>query len=176
MTLIAFLSLSLAWTTLWLTEPTHFKVREIILDILCFNLLCEQVSLVEKQDDRDRPETPVIDDCVKNVDAFLEPIGDAVFKQCLVESTRSYEKEDRRYFIETLEPFLPLWSLPSYIDESEWDTLNINDIFVNSTGSFSRMKNVFFWWNIALCGCGEGEREREREREMREYTRFETRI
>ena len=58
----------------------YFKGSEIILDALHFDLLHEQVGLVEEQDDRDRPETPVIDDCVENVDALLESIGDTVLE------------------------------------------------------------------------------------------------
>ena len=122
----------------------------MIPNALHFDLFREQVSLVEEQDDRDWPETPVIDNCVKNVDALLEPIGHTVLEQCLVKGTWCNEEENWRHFVETLEPLLSLWPLASNIDKSEGNTFDVDQVLMDTTGSFTRVKNIILGWYIAL--------------------------
>lgn len=132
----------------------YLKIGEMILNALRFDLLNEQVSLVEEQDDWDWPETPVIDDCVENVDALLESIGHAIFKQRLVKGARRNEKENRRHLVETLEPFLSLWSLATNINESEGHPFDVDEVLVDTTGGFTRVKNIILTWYIALYNGG----------------------
>lgn len=59
------------------------KLREIVFDGNLFYLLLEQVCFVQKKDDRDIAEHPVVDDGFKDVEGFAEPVGLPVLHQHL---------------------------------------------------------------------------------------------
>lgn len=63
------------WSALNLT---HLKVSKIVRNALDFDLLGQKIAFVEKEDDRDRSKTPVVDNGVKDVNAFHQPVSDSV--------------------------------------------------------------------------------------------------
>lgn len=59
------------------------KLLEIVFDGNLLHFLLEQVCFVQKQDDGDVVEHPVVDDGFKDVEGFAEPVGLPVLHQHL---------------------------------------------------------------------------------------------
>ncbi len=84
-------------------------------------------------------EAPVVDNRVKDVDALNKTIGYPILEQRLVVRAGWDHKKNRGHFVETLEPFLSLWSLAAHVYEPEWYAPDINIVLVDTASGLSRM-------------------------------------
>ena len=69
-------------------------VGEVVANRLVSNLIHEQVSLVEEEDDGDAAEAAVVDNRVEDVYALDDSVGHAVLQQTLVKRARRHKKQD----------------------------------------------------------------------------------
>ncbi len=113
------------------------EIWEVVADAAVLDLVYEEIRLVEKEDDRYTAEAPVVDDRVKDIDAFHQTVGDAVLKEGLVEGTGGDEEQDGGDFIKALEPLVSLGTLPAHVNKAEGDPFDVNEVFVDAASSFT---------------------------------------
>ena len=118
--------------------------RKVVRYVRHFDLLGEQIRFVEKENNGHVPKALVVYDCLEDVDALGEPIRRPIFHENLIVAARRDEKDDRRHFVEALEPFRSLRSLPADVDHFEWNALDGEVVLEDAARRLARAKHVLF--------------------------------
>lgn len=126
------------------------KLREVVADVGDADLLGEQVSLVEEEDDGDVRKRLVVDDRVEYVARLDETVRAAVLEEHLVVLARRCEEENRADVVEALVPALALRALAADVDEAERNAADEELVFGDALRRFSGVKHVLCCRHVTL--------------------------
>jgi hypothetical protein len=114
----------------------------------CKDFFREQVLLVEKKDDGDGTQPPVVPYGLEEVETFAQPVLGGILPQHHVVRATRRDEDDRRDVIEALDPFSSFVSLATDIEHVEVDFVNLEERFEYAAGKYTAAQDVLLRWSV----------------------------
>jgi hypothetical protein len=135
----------------------------------CKDFFREQVLLVEKKDDGDGTQPPVVPYGLEEVETFAQPVLGGILPQHHVVRATRRDEDDRRDVIEALDPFSSFVSLATDIEHAakrkkndkktvstfpatflllEVDFVNLEERFEYAAGKYTAAQDVLLRWSV----------------------------
>lgn len=126
------------------------ELRKIVRNITRFDFVFQEISLVQKENNRDVREAFVIDNRFKYHAGLDETIRLSILHDHLVECARRDHEQDGCHFIKALEPLRALRPLPTDIDHDKGDALDLEIVLLDALRRFTGVQCILLCWHKVL--------------------------
>mmetsp|Transcript_17333 Transcript_17333/g.51777 ORF Transcript_17333/g.51777 Transcript_17333/m.51777 type:complete len:342 (+) Transcript_17333:168-1193(+) len=123
---------------------TTIIVGERNLKIMFLDLLLEQITLVQEENNRCACEPSTVADFVEQLQRFMHTVDSLIFIQSLVVLTEGHEENHSSHVLETMNPLLSLTTLATHIDHLEVCVVNRKISLRNTSCLGTRTQNILF--------------------------------
>jgi hypothetical protein len=105
--------------------------------VSCLHFLLQQIRLVKKKDNGYMPEAFIVDNCIKDIQAFDHSICRTILHECLIKGTGCNEENDGCDLVKALKPFGALGALSTHINHKKWHSFHLKIVFTDASCGLS---------------------------------------